>query len=86
MQVTCNKINKYSNDFVMTQLLNCGGIPHLILEKLDELNLYGCDFTLEEIGDVLNVTRERVRQIEATAIKKLKHPKVGRPIKKYIEI
>ncbi|MDR0665007.1 MAG: RNA polymerase sigma factor RpoD [Helicobacteraceae bacterium] len=43
------------------------------------------DRTLEEIAKVLNVTRERVRQIEASAIKKLKHPKVGRPFKNYID-
>ena len=43
------------------------------------------DRTLEEIGKALNVTRERVRQIESSAIKKLKHPKVGRKLKNYIE-
>ena len=43
------------------------------------------DRTLEEIGNELNVTRERVRQIENSAIKKLKHPKVGRKLKNYIE-
>ena len=43
------------------------------------------DRTLEEIGKELNVTRERVRQIESSAIKKLKHPKVGRRLKNYIE-
>jgi len=43
------------------------------------------DRTLEEIGKELNVTRERVRQIESSAIKKLKHPKIGRKLKGYIE-
>lgn len=43
------------------------------------------DRTLEEIGKELNVTRERVRQIESSAIKKLKHPKVGRQLKNYME-
>jgi RNA polymerase primary sigma factor len=43
------------------------------------------DRTLEEIGKELVVTRERVRQIESSAIKKLKHPKVGRKLKNYIE-
>jgi RNA polymerase primary sigma factor len=42
------------------------------------------DRTLEEIGKELSVTRERVRQIESSAIKKLKHPKVGRKLKNYI--
>ncbi len=43
------------------------------------------DRTLEEIGNALEVTRERVRQIESSAIKKLKHPKVGRNLKNYVE-
>jgi RNA polymerase primary sigma factor len=43
------------------------------------------DRTLEEIGNELSVTRERVRQIESSAIKKLKHPKVGKNLKNYVE-
>ncbi|RXJ60871.1 RNA polymerase sigma factor RpoD [Candidatus Marinarcus aquaticus] len=43
------------------------------------------DRTLEEIGKELTVTRERVRQIESRAIKKLKHPKVGKNLKNYVE-
>ncbi len=34
----------------------------------------GCEYTLEEVGKVFNVTRERVRQIEAKAMKKLQMP------------
>lgn len=33
-------------------------------------------YTLQEIADTLGVTRERARQIEAQALKKLKHPKL----------
>ena len=43
------------------------------------------DRTLEEIGKELSVTRERVRQIESSAIKKQKKKKVGRKLKNYIE-
>ena len=33
-----------------------------------------CDHTLEEVGQCFAVTRERIRQIEAQALKKLRHP------------
>lgn len=42
------------------------------------------DLTLEEIGKAENITRERVRQIESSAIKKLRYPKFGRKLKNYI--
>lgn len=42
------------------------------------------DYTLEEIAKMLGITRERVRQIEAQALKKLKSPKIGRKLKDYI--
>lgn len=44
-------------------------------------------YSLEECGYVLGkITRERVRQIESLAIKKLKHPKIGREIKNYLSL
>ena len=53
------------------------------------INRYGLEkesrMTLEAIGKTYDITRERVRQIESSAIKKLKHPKVGRKLKNYIE-
>ena len=41
--------------------------------------------TLEEIGKEFNVTRERIRQIEAKALRKLRHPSRSRKLKDYLE-
>jgi RNA polymerase primary sigma factor len=41
--------------------------------------------TLEELGKIFNVTRERVRQIEAKAIRKLRHPSRSRSLREYVE-
>jgi len=43
------------------------------------------DHTLEEVGKKLKVTRERVRQIEERAIRKLRHPAASRILKDYLE-
>jgi RNA polymerase primary sigma factor len=43
------------------------------------------NYTLEEIGNRLSITRERVRQIEAKALRKLKHPKRCRALKVLID-
>ena len=42
------------------------------------------DHTLEEVGGLFNVTRERIRQIESKAIRKLKHPARSRILKTYL--
>ena len=41
--------------------------------------------TLEEVGREFNVTRERIRQIEAKALRKLRHPSRSRKLKDYLE-
>ncbi len=41
--------------------------------------------TLEEVGKEFNVTRERIRQIEAKALRKLRHPSRSRKLKDYLE-
>ena len=42
--------------------------------------------TLEEVGHIFNVTRERVRQIEAKALRKLRHPTRSRKLKNFLDI
>ena len=41
-------------------------------------------YTLQEIADLLGITRERVRQIEEMAMKKLKHPRVGKRLRELL--
>ncbi|MBI3002292.1 MAG: RNA polymerase sigma factor RpoD [candidate division NC10 bacterium] len=45
----------------------------------------GCDHTLEEVGQRFDVTRERIRQIEAKALRKLRHPTRSRKLKSFVE-
>ena len=45
----------------------------------------GCQRTLEEVGREFHVTRERIRQIEAKALRKLRHPSRSKKLKDYID-
>jgi len=46
----------------------------------------GCPRTLEEVGNIFKVTRERVRQIEAKALKKLRHPTRSRRLRSFLDM
>jgi RNA polymerase primary sigma factor len=46
--------------------------------------LDGQAYTLEEVGSKMGVTRERVRQIEAQALSRLRHPVVAKKLKEYL--
>ena len=45
----------------------------------------GSEHTLEEVGQRFSVTRERIRQIEAKALRKLRHPSRSRKLKAFLE-
>ena len=45
----------------------------------------GYTYTLEEVGRIFKVTRERVRQIEAKAVRKLQHPVRNRQLEGFLE-
>jgi RNA polymerase primary sigma factor len=46
----------------------------------------GCARTLEEVGQQFRVTRERIRQIEAKALRKMRHPTRLRQLHGFLEI
>jgi RNA polymerase primary sigma factor len=43
------------------------------------------DHTLEEVGKQFDVTRERIRQIEAKALRKLRHPSRSKKLRDYLD-
>jgi RNA polymerase primary sigma factor len=43
------------------------------------------DHTLEEVGKQFSVTRERIRQIEAKALRKLKHPSRSKVLRSFLD-
>ncbi len=75
--------------------MNLSGQTELVLGTLTEreqkiLKLRfglgdGRDHTLEEVGQQFDVTRERIRQIEAKALRKLRHPTRSRKLKSFVE-
>jgi len=44
------------------------------------------DHTLEEVGKRFSVTRERIRQIEAKALRKLTHPSGSRRLRSFLDV
>ena len=46
----------------------------------------GKEYTLEEIGQQFELTRERIRQIETQALKRLRHPRYARVLQEYLEL
>jgi RNA polymerase primary sigma factor len=46
----------------------------------------GCAHTLEEVGNIFRVTRERIRQIEAKVLKKLRHPTRSRRLRSFLDM
>ena len=68
-------------DEILNQILNYR--EKTILELRFGLN-DGKPKTLEEVGKVFNVTRERIRQIEAKALRKIRYSKVGKHLRDYI--
>jgi DNA-directed RNA polymerase sigma subunit (sigma70/sigma32) len=75
---------KYRDDAVMSRLVACDGNVTCLMETLRKHGAF--EMTLEEVGDLLGISRERVRQIERAALRKLSSPKTGRALKRYTEV
>lgn len=85
----------YRNTEEVMMLEDLNNVISYVFSQLNELEeaiirmRYGIgeddtEYTLEEIARVLGRSRERVRQIESSGIKKLKHPKVSKMLKVYL--
>ena len=71
----------YPGEDVTLPDLDGFGVVRITLLGLED----GRARTLEEVGREFNVTRERIRQIEAKALRKLRHPSRSRKLKDYLE-
>jgi RNA polymerase primary sigma factor len=79
-----------STAFTLLQEQLAGVLSTLPLREQDVLKMRfgledGYSLTLEEVGLYFNVTRERIRQIEAKALRRLRHPKRSRKLKDYLD-
>jgi RNA polymerase primary sigma factor len=71
-------------DYMASVLTSLGPREQRVLQMRFGLE-NGKYYTLSEIGDELGVTRERIRQIEAKALRKLRHPSRARKLKAYAD-
>jgi RNA polymerase primary sigma factor len=79
-----------STAFTLLQEQLTGVLSSLPLREQEVLKMRfgledGYSLTLEEVGLYFNVTRERIRQIEAKALRRLRHPKRSRKLKDYLD-
>ena len=72
--ILLNKIYEARKKYILLDIKNFN-------KWLENQDFYDDGLSLQIIGYILGITRERVRQIEQNAIKKLKHPKLGRKLR-----
>ena len=68
----------------LTKYADTREAAYIVNQFLDTHKECNCEYTLAEISQVLKITKERVRQIEVSVIKKLRHPKKGQFIKEVL--
>ena len=83
-----SKINEKEIAYLQARLTRLKEITQTIIQIQEQKRIqkyyFSGGMSLEEIAKVFNITRERVRQIEATALAKIKHPKLGKKLREYI--
>ena len=83
--ITDNMDMEELNSMISETLSQLNDREQIIIRMRFGLNDENSEHTLDEIGKALHMTRERVRQAESSAIKKLKHPKVSKRLKAYYD-
>jgi RNA polymerase primary sigma factor len=81
IDIVANKFLKEQLDDVLASLSNR---ERRVIEMRFGLG-DGRGYTLDEVGQEFGITRERVRQVEKTALRKLRHPRYSRKLREYIE-
>jgi DNA-directed RNA polymerase sigma subunit (sigma70/sigma32) len=64
--------------------VTCQGCEERVLRMCFGIGM-NSDHTLEEVGQQFSVTRERIRQIEAKALRKLKHPSRSKVLRSFLD-
>lgn len=79
------ELTKEQKHQILQLLLECQADIEKIHQRIDELHLQDCTFSLQEISKVLQVSKERVRQLEARALKKLRVAAIGSNLQEYLD-
>lgn len=65
-------MTKPQKQYALEILIECNADVQAILQTLQQLQLHDCTFSLRETAIVLHISKERVRQIQANALKKIR--------------
>jgi len=79
-----SELTKNQKHQILTLLLECHSDIKMIHQRINELQLQECTFSLKEIARVLHISKERVRQLEARALKKLRTAAGENDLKDYL--
>ena len=76
---------KFEGELLVMTVIQPYNNAALLAVPLDHNIISQSNADLEEVGKEFNVTRERIRQIEAKALRKLRHPSRSRKLKDYLD-